>query len=216
MLNAWQPLLQIADLLLTHVFEAYFHRTVRSSIAFIIGSILERSRVRYYHPALIGGLMTRALHTTPQCSNISKEEHTASNIPKPGPASTIPTLRIPASTIPILRIPAPTIPALQTLAPAHHHIPSCQEVYITHQRTSGRGPGLVCAAANQKTGFHENSLRQKVNQVYKALQRSTEERQHKYSSHRQAFLMTWALWLVSWITVSHITWECLLKNTCAI
>ena len=144
-------LLQIADLLLTHVFEAYFHRTVRSSIAFIIGSILERSRVRYYHPALIGGLMTRALHTTPQCSNISKEEHTASNIPKPGPASTIPTLRIPASTI----------PALQRLAPPHHHVPSCQEVYITHQRTSGRGPGLVCAAANQRTGFHENSLRQK-------------------------------------------------------
>ena len=206
MLNAWQPLLQIAELLLTHVFEAYFHRTVRSSIAFIIGSILERSRVRYYHPALIGGMMTRALYTTPQCSNISKEEHTASNIPKPGPASTIPTLRIPASTI----------PALQRLAPAHHHVPSCQEVYITHQRTSGRGPGLVCAAANQRTGFHENSLRQKINQVYKALQRATEERQHVYSSPRQAFLMTWALWLVSWITVSHITWECLLKNTRAI
>ena len=89
------------------MFEAYFHRTVRSSIAFIIGSILERSRVRYYHPALIGGLMTRALYTVPQCSNISKEEHTASNIPKPGPASTIPTLRR----------PAPPIPALQRLAP---------------------------------------------------------------------------------------------------
>ena len=41
--------------------------------------------------ALIGGMMTRALYTTPQCSNISKEEHTASNIPKPGPASTLPT-----------------------------------------------------------------------------------------------------------------------------
>ena len=108
-----------------------------------------------------------------------------------------------------------TIPAIQRLAPLHHHIPSCQEVYITHQRTSGRGPGLVCAA-NQRTGFHENSLRQKINQAYKALQRSTQERQHKYSSPRQTLLMTWALWLVSWNTVSHITWECLLKNTCAI
>ena len=56
-----------------------------------------------------------------------------------------------------------TIRAIQRLAPLHHHIPSRQEVYITHQRTSGRGPGLVCAA-NQRTGFHENSLRQKINQ----------------------------------------------------
>ena len=73
------------------MFAAYFHRTVRSSIAFIIGSILERSRVRYYHPALIGELMTRALYTALRCSNSNKEEHTVSNIPRPGPASTIQT-----------------------------------------------------------------------------------------------------------------------------
>ena len=169
MLNAWQPLLQIADLLLTHVFEAYFHRTVRSSIAFIIGSILERSRVRYYHLPWLEGwwqehctqhhnAVTSAKKSTLHPTFLNQDLHQLYQL-----LEYLPQLYQLLEYLHQLYQPYKDL--------HHHHIPSCQEVYITHQRTSGRGPGLVCAAANQRTGFHENSLRQKVNQAYKALPR---------------------------------------------